>query len=126
MVAPTGGEIFGVCLGKTPGDPWSPLQGEVSGERWCNEENAGTERRGFARRYREDTVPCGRHRDAAVRFCVAGVTLALAILKALRQRSDALKFLKDGYGERTFAKVLSPLFYVPSVFLRRGFYTCAS
>ena len=116
MVAPTGGEVFGVCLGKTPGDQWSPLQVECFGERRCNEENAGMEGRGFAR----------RHRDAAVRFCAAGVTLALAILKALRQRSDALKFLKEGYGERTFAKVLSPLFYVPSVFLRRGFYTCAS
>ena len=66
-----------------------------------------------------------RYRDAAVWFCAAGVTLALAI-NALRQQSNALKFLKEGCGERTFAKVLSPCFYVPSVFLWRGFYTCAS
>ena len=69
MVAPTSAEIFGVwrCAGgergrpmvarfsfltwRRPqggaifaGDQWSPLQGEVSGERRCNEENAGMER----------------------------------------------------------------------------------
>ena len=62
---PQGGAIFA-------GDQWSPLQVECFGERRCNEENAGMERRGFARRYREDTVLRGRHRDAAVWFCAAG------------------------------------------------------